>query len=148
MNVKKYIENLKNMNVTDVVYHKYCTLFIQTSPMFLSDTLDIIQSWGFNCVDTQMVNFNSKRNKTKYSGHYHEVLLICEKNNVGVRPSKIKNHIDQVSISSDMVLDVIDSMFKDGLNKLGIFMENRDGWDTYEFIKESKELVKYHKKTG
>jgi hypothetical protein len=148
MNIKRYLENLKNMNIKDVSFKKWCTLFIQTSPMFLSDTLEIIKSWGFNCVDTQMVNFNSETYKSKYSGQYHEVLLICEKNNVGIHSMKIKNHIDQVSISSDMVLDVIDSMFTDGLNKLGVFVENRDGWDTFEFIKETKELVKFHKRTG
>ena len=145
---KEYIENLKNMNIPEVVYHKFCTLFFQTSPMFLSETIDILKSWGFNCVDTQIVKFDDERYRSKYSEHYHEVLLICEKNNVGVQSSKIKNRIDQVSITSDTVLDVIDSMFTDGLNKLGVFVEHRDGWDTYEYTKGTQELVKFRKQTG
>ena len=146
--VKKYTESLKEMNIRDVVYPKYCTLIIQTSPMYLTETLEIVKSWGFNCVDSKTVHFNTEQFKSKYSQKYDEVLLICDKNNVGVQSSRIVNPIETGVVSSDSVLDTIDSMFDDGLTKMGVFIDYRDGWDTYNFIEETNELVRINKRTG
>jgi hypothetical protein len=147
-NVKEYIEDLKKMNIKDSVYQKWCTLFIQTSPMFLSETMEIIKFWGFNCVETKTVTFTTEKFKSKYSTKYNEVILICEKNNVGVHHTKIKNPIENGSVSSDTVLDLIDSMLEDGMTKMGVFMDYREGWDTYNFMEETSELVRLHKNTG
>jgi hypothetical protein len=146
--VKKYTESLKEMNIRDVVYSKFCTLFIQTSPMYLTETLEIVKSWGFNCVDSKTVHFNTEQYKSKYSRKYDEVLLICDKNNVGVQSTRIVNPFETGVVSSDSVIDTIDSMFDDGLTKMGVFIDYRDGWDTYNFIEETNELVRIHKRTG
>ncbi len=146
--VKKYTESLKEMNIRDVVYSKFCTLFIQTSPMYLTETLEIVKSWGFTCVDSKTVHFNTEQYKSKYSKKYDEILLICDKNNVGVHSSRIVNPFEIGVVRSDSVLDTIDSMFEDGLTKMGVFIDYRDGWDTYNYDEQTQELVRFYKKVG
>lgn len=145
---EEFIENLKTMNIWNISYHKFSTLFIQIPTMFLSDTIDIIKEWGFNCVDTLVVSYENSKFKSIYLEHYNDLLLICERKNVGVPKACIRNISEKPTIPNEIVLDIIDSMFDEKLPKVGIFIGNRSGWDTYDFNSENKEMIKFFKKMG
>ena len=145
---KLFVEDLSKMNVDEISYHKFSTLIIQTPSLYLSDTIELVKTWGFNCVDTLTVSFNESRYQSNYSEHYNEFLLICHKNNVGVPKNCILNKSNEPTIPNEDVMDTIDSMFNKDLTRVGIFTEYRNGWDTYNFYPDLKEMVKFYKKVG
>ena len=142
------LENLKQMNISDISYNKYSTLFIQIPSLYLSEMIDIIRDWGFTCKDTLVVSYKKSRYQSDYSEHYNDLLLICHRNNVGVPILQLRNKLNKRTIPNERVFDTIDSMFVDNLSKVGIFTGHRKGWETFDFDGEDKQMVKFYKQMG
>ncbi|MEI6060929.1 MAG: hypothetical protein WCR72_09480 [Bacteroidota bacterium] len=147
-NSKQLIDQLKLMNLLNISYGKFSTLFIQVPTIFLNDSMEVISKWGFNVVDTIVVSLSSSRSQSNYSEHYNDLLLICERNNVGVPKMNIPNISTRPFIPEEEVMEVIDSMFNKKLDKVGIFTGDHDGWDTFNFDSKNKRMVKFLKKMG
>lgn len=143
-----FLDDISKMNVDEISYHKFSTLIIQTPSLYLSDTIELVKSWGFTYVDTLTVSFKESRYQSNYSEHYNEFLLVFHKNNVGVPKNYILNKSNEPTISNEEVMSTIDSMFDDNLKKVGIFVGKRNGWDTYDFDPDGKEMVKFYKKVS
>ena len=143
-----YIDNLKKMNLAEIMHAKSSTIIFRTSIMFLPEAQGIVNSWDFSHVDSLVVKCDKARYKSKYAEQYHDLLLICERNNVGVPLKRINTRTDDKTILDTEVFDVIDSMFNPDLEKVGIFTESRKGWDTYNYDPESKEMIKFFTKAS
>jgi hypothetical protein len=143
-----YLEELQKMNISELVHDKFGVLFFQTTSRYLTETIKIIESWKFKCVDSFCVSTTSKIYSSSYSDQNHEFLLVCEFKEVEIPKSFIINRPTSSIINSDNVMNTINGMFNKNLSKVCIFSEPQQGWDSYDFDNESKQMVKFYKKAA
>ena len=140
-----FLEGLNKMNIAEIVHNQFCTLFIQTPSKYLADTMKIVESWKFNCVDSICISDTSNIYSSNYADQNHEILLVCELKGVGVPKSFIINRPSSSIIGSESVMETLSLMFDDNLSKVSIFSEPHDGWDTYDLDNESLMMLNSQK---
>jgi hypothetical protein len=143
-----YLVELRRMNISEIVYNKYCTLLIQTPSKYLGDTLNIIQGWGFKCVESLCISNPTTLYSAKYAEQNHQILLICELNVGGVPQTCVTKRPSNSIINADDVMDTINEMFDENVSKLSIFTEPILGWDSYDFDYDSKMMINFHDKAA
>jgi len=140
-----FLEELQKMNLSEIGNEKFCTLLIQTPSKYLAETMRIVESWKFVCVDTICVSGSESSYSSNYSDQNHEILLVCEFKGVGIPTSLINNRSTNSIIDANIVFETIDKMFDRNLSKLCVFIEPLEGWDSFEFDNETKMMVNYNK---
>jgi hypothetical protein len=143
-----HLVELRRMNISDIVYNKFCTLLIETPSKYLGDTLEIIASWGFKCVDSICISNPTTLYSSKYSEQNHEILLVCELDVASIPQTYIKNRPSCSIINSEDVMNTINGMFDKNISKVCIFSEPIEGWDSYDFDNESKMMIKFYNKAA
>lgn len=140
-----FLEELQKMNLSEMANEKFCSLLIQTPSKYLAETMRIVESWKFVCVDSFCVSEPETSYSSNYSDQNHEILLVCEFNGVGIPTSLISNRSTNSIIEANKVFETIDKMFDRNLTKLCVFTEPLEGWDSFEFDNETKMMVNYNK---
>jgi len=141
-----FLEGLTKMNIMEIVHNQFCTLFIQTPSKYLADTMKIIESWRFICVDSICISDSGKIYSSNYTDQNHEILLICEYKGVGIPKSFIINPSNKSIIDSSEIMETLSMMFDPNASKVSIFCDDHEGWDTYDFDDESKMMLKFYNK--
>jgi hypothetical protein len=143
-----YLVELRRMNTAEIVYNKFSTLIIHTPSKYLFDTMNIIQDWGFKCVDSICISNPEKTYSSKYTDQTHELLLICELDVAGIPSSYIVKRPSSSIIPENEVKNSINGMFDSNVSKACVFTEPFEGWDSFDFDDESKQMVKFIKKAA
>lgn len=127
-----FLDDLTGMNVSNLSYSKFATLFILAPAKYLSQTIEIAQNWGFSYADMISVKMKKRGYISNYANQITEYLIVFEKNKAAA-PNLCKKHLIDSEISENLIFNIIEDKFPAGVNKIGIFTEAQQEWDTYDF---------------
>ncbi|MEI6684429.1 MAG: DNA methyltransferase [Bacteroidota bacterium] len=139
-NHNRFIEDLMSMNIDEITYDKFSTLFLQFPSKYIGETFEMIRLWGFNVTDLLTVKHESILYDSEFAEQVHENLFICKKNNNGAPIRSTVSKLPSV-IAQDQVFSYIETLYPEGYCKLTVFTGARSGWESYDFDKASNSMV-------
>ena len=135
----RLFSDLLEMNINEITYDKFATLFFQVPPSEILKTATLIEKWGFKCVYQIVLKRKQFLNASPYAMETHDNLLICTKNNVGA-PSLPNVHLCESIIEENQVFSFIENLTPHHC-RISIFTEVQSGWDSYDFDQASNKMV-------
>ncbi|MEI8045852.1 MAG: hypothetical protein WCI92_00630 [Bacteroidota bacterium] len=134
----KTIRDLRSLNVIEFAEDD-AVLFLHIPHEYEQQAEKLVTEWGFKYVE----HITAVRKQSLYTSKYFEqvddMVLVCNRNKgipVGAATTKRTNVMED-----DQVVNAIDEIFDIRLSRVGIFTEQRNGWDCYNLDPKAKKMM-------